>query len=240
MKKAEAKIISWIKKKMADADAKGLILGLSGGLDSAVVAALAKKAAGKNHLVLIMPCYSVKTAIADARLVAKKLRLKSRVVNLNPAFDILSRILPKSNQLARANLKARLRMITLYYFANNLNYMVTGTGNKSELSVGYFTKYGDGGTDILPLGDLLKKEVYELGKVLKIPKRIIEKSPSADLWAGQTDEDEMGITYQELDSILAAICRKRKIKAGKSKLNKVKKMIKNSEHKRNTPEVCKI
>ena len=118
--------------------------------------------------------------------------------------------------------------------------MVVGTGNKSELSIGYFTKYGDGGTDILPIGDLLKSQVCELAKTLKVPNLIIEKSPSADLWTGQTDEDEMGITYKELDSILSALCSRNKAKPVKTKLNQVKKMIKNSEHKRQTPGICKI
>jgi len=95
-------------------------------------------------------------------------------------------------------------MITLYYFANKLNYLVVGTGNKSELTMGYFTKYGDGGVDILPLGDLTKTEVYKLAKVLNIPQRIIKKPPSAGLWPGQTDEEEMGIKYKLLDKIIDA------------------------------------
>ena len=104
--------------------------------------------------------------------------------------------------VAEANLKARLRMLTLYYFANQLQYMVAGSGNRSELSVGYFTKHGDGGVDILPLGNLVKGEVRELAGYLGIPQQIIDKPPSAGLWQGQTDEGEMGLTYEQLDRYL--------------------------------------
>ena len=134
--------------------------------------------------------------------------------------------------MAYANLKPRLRMCALYYFAQKLNYLVAGTGNKSELVVGYFTKYGDGGVDILPLVGLLKTEVRQLAKELKIPREIIEKTPSAGLWHGQTDEGEMGITYEELDRIIVAIGRKKIKGISKAKLSKVKKMMRGSLHKR--------
>jgi len=128
-------------------------------------------------------------------------------------------------------------MITLYYFANNLNYLVIGTGNKSELSVGYFTKHGDGGVDILPLGDVLKTEVVELAKYLGVPKAIIDRPPSADLWPGQTDEEEMGITYQDLDQTIRFIEGKVKAKVSGEKLTKIKNLIQNSQHKRKSPPI---
>ena len=112
---------------------------------------------------------------------------------------------PQGNDLAKANLKPRLRMMILYYFANSQDYLVAGTGNKSELCVGYFTKYGDGGVDILPLGGLLKTEVRKLAKELGIPKEIIDRTPSAGLWKDQTDEGEMGMSYEDLDFCLEAI-----------------------------------
>jgi NAD+ synthase len=135
--------------------------------------------------------------------------------------------------LAIANLKPRLRMLTLYYFANKLNYLVVGTGNKSELTMGYFTKYGDGGVDILPLGDLLKSEVKQLAVELNVPHEIINKAPSAGLWAGQTDEGEMGITYAELDKILSGDLAG----IGKNKIELVNKRKTQSHHKRNLPEI---
>jgi NAD+ synthase len=131
-------------------------------------------------------------------------------------------------------------MLLLYYFANKLNYLVCGTGNKSELMVGYFTKHGDGATDILPIGDLLKKEVRKLARRLGIPERIITKPPTAGLWPGQTDEGEMGITYPELDDILERMENRKSQVLSQDRVNKVKKMIKRSEHKRQGPKICYI
>lgn len=240
MKKTEKKIIKWIKAKIKSTGAKGLIFGLSGGIDSAVVSALAKKAVGNNHLAVMMPCHSSKMSICDARAVIRKLGIKAKKIDLTPVYNCAVKTLGKANKLAKANLKARLRMITLYYHANTLNYLVVGTGNLSELVMGYYTKYGDGGVDILPIADLLKSQVRTLAKSLGIPKAIIEKAPTADLWAGQTDEEEMGITYEQLDEIILYLKKGRKCSVPKAIINKVKKMVKNSEHKRVMPEICKI
>ncbi|MDP2044214.1 MAG: NAD+ synthase, partial [Candidatus Omnitrophota bacterium] len=205
------KIISWIKQKVKDSGAKGIVMGLSGGVDSAVVAALCKKAVGRNNLlVLFMPCNSNAQDLKDAKLVARSLGLKSKLVDLSSVYNNFLKVLPAAGGLARGNLKPRLRMSTLYYFANKLNYLVCGTGNKSELMVGYFTKYGDGGVDILPIADLFKRQVRRLAQELSIPQGIITKPPTAGLWHGQTDEGEMGITYNELDDILDRLCNKKK------------------------------
>jgi len=235
------KITKWIKRQVKETKAKGIVMGLSGGIDSSVVACLAKEAVGKDKLLaLILPCHSQKEDLRDAKLVAKKLGIKTKFVDLSRTYDNLTKILPKTGRLTLANLKPRLRMLVLYYFANKLNYLVCGTGNKSELLCGYFTKHSDGATDILPIGDLLKKEVRKLAKVLRIPEHIITKPPSAGLWSGQTDEGEMGITYFELDNILERIENKRKQILSKNKVNKVKEMINKSEHKRQGPKVCYI
>ena len=216
------RIINWIKKQVRDALAKGIVLGLSGGVDSAVVASLSKEAVGKKRLlVLIMPCHSQPQDLEDAKLVAKKLGIKTKTIDLSGIYDSLRKILPKADKLALANLKPRLRMLTLYYFANKLNYLVCGTGNKSELMVGYFSKHGDGATDILPIGDLLKREVRKLAKDLGVPQAVITKPPSAGLWLGQTDEGEMGISYPELDDILERLEKKRGQVLSKKKINKV-------------------
>lgn len=240
MKKTEQKIIKWIKTKVKNTGAKGLIFGLSGGIDSAVVAALAKKSVGGTHLAIMMPCHSSKSSITDARAVIRKLGLCSKKIDLTPIYDTALKPMGRANDLAGANLKARLRMMTLYYHANILNYLVVGTGNKSELLMGYYTKYGDGGVDILPIADLLKRQVREMALLLKIPQAIIEKAPSADLWQGQTDEDEMGITYAELDEIIISLETGRKSSCSKAKINKVKRNIKISAHKREMPEICRI
>jgi len=235
------RIIDWIKKQIKQAKAKGIVLGLSGGKDSSVVACLAKEAVGKDKvLALILPCHSQIQDLEDAELVAQKLGIKTKVVDLTNIYDNLIKILPQAKGMARANLKPRLRMLVFYYFANKLNYLVCGTGNKSEISIGYFTKHGDGATDILPIGDLLKREVRELAQELGIPKHIITKPPTAGLWPGQTDEGEMGITYPELDDILGRIENKRRQILSKEKVNKVKDMIRRSEHKRQGPRICYI
>ncbi len=235
------RVILWIKQKVKDSGAKGIVLGLSGGIDSAVVAALAKAAVGKNNLlVLFMPCNSNPQDLKDAKSVTHKLGLKSKLVDLSAVYNNFLKVLPGAISLARGNLKPRLRMSTLYYFANKLNYLVCGTGNKSELLVGYFTKYGDGGVDILPIADLFKRQVRQLAKELKIPQDIITKAPTAGLWHGQTDEGEMGITYNELDDILDRFCNHKKQVAGSNKVDKVIRMYKNSEHKRKGADICHI
>jgi len=235
------KIVSWIKKQLKDSGAKGIVLGLSGGIDSAVVAALAKEAVGKDRvLALILPCHSQMQDLIDAELIAKQLGIKAQTLDLSQIYNNLIGILPVAGNLAKANLKPRLRMLVLYYFANKLNYLVCGTGNKSELSIGYFTKHGDGATDILPIGDLLKKDVRALAKQLKLSARIINKPPTAGLWPGQTDEGEMGITYPELDDILERRTKKRKQAISREKIEKVSQMIERSEHKRQGPKICRL
>jgi len=235
------KIIAWLKQQVKAAGAKGIVLGLSGGIDSCVVAALAKEAVGKNKVLgLILPIHSQAQDFADANLIARKLGIKVKVVNLTATYDNLLKVLPAASELVQINLKPRLRMATLYYFANGLNYLVCGTGNKAELKLGYFTKFGDGGADILPLGDLLKRQVRELAGELKIPGRIIAKPPTAGLWPGQTDEGEMGITYSELDDILGRIENRQPQRAENKKVEKVKKMVQRSEHKRQGPRICYI
>lgn len=155
-------ICEWIKAKIGQAKAKGAVFGMSGGLDSSVVACLAKKAAGENALGLILPCHSSRQDQEYVYKLASKRGIKTICISLDSIYDKLLEILPPGSDLARGNLKPRLRMAVLYYFANMLNSLVVGTGNKSEIAIGYFTKYGDGGVDILPLGGLSKTEVREL------------------------------------------------------------------------------
>jgi len=242
-KKLATDISDWIKKQVEEANAKGVVFGVSGGVDSSVVSVLCKNVFPKEHLALILPCFSSKRDLDDAELVVKKFSLNYKIINLEDIFLAFSRILgfnPQDKELAVANIKPRLRMITLYYFANKLNYLVVGTGNKSELIMGYFTKYGDGGVDILPLGDLTKTEVYKLAKVLNIPQRIIKKPPSAGLWPGQTDEEEMGIKYKLLDKIIDAIEDGVFKNFDKKIVEKVLKKKKQSLHKLNPPKIFKI
>ncbi|MBN1692203.1 MAG: NAD(+) synthase [Dehalococcoidales bacterium] len=231
------KLSGWIKDKVLAAGCKGAVLGMSGGLDSSVLAALCIRAFPENTLGLIMPCHSSEKDKEHALLVAEKFSIPVKTAVLDDIYNEYLKILPdfkpeKSlTQLARANLKARLRMITLYYTANQLKYLVIGSGNRSEMTVGYFTKHGDSGVDLLPLGNLVKKEVRELARFLKIPSVIIEKAPSAGLWAGQTDEAEMGFTYEALDDYILTG------KAPEELKKRIEGMRAASTHKCTTPPI---
>ena len=226
-----AEAVEWIKDTVNKAGAKGIVLGLSGGIDSAVVAALAKKAFPDNTYCVIMPCYSNPIDEAHAVLVADALKLDYKTIVLDDAFDTMKKLVGAEDstpKLVLANVKSRLRMITLYYHAGLKNYLVAGTGNKSELTIGYFTKHGDGGSDLLPIAAFVKKEVRELAKYLGIPDIVITKPPTAGLWENQTDETEMGMSYADLDNYITTGNATADVK------EKVDRMNRNSEHKRNT------
>ena len=231
-------LTDWIAAEVAAAGGDGAVFGLSGGIDSAVVAALAKRAFPHHTLGVIMPCHSDPQDAEDAMVCAHHFDIPNCTVDLGPVYDLLLASLGEhctdmpDSRLATANLKPRLRMTTLYSFANQLNYRVLGTGNRSELAVGYFTKYGDGGVDFLPLGGLVKGEVRDLARHLGVPERIITKPPSAGLWADQTDEAEMGLTYEELDAYLLTSEASPAVKA------KVDAMNAASEHKRTLPRIA--
>jgi NAD+ synthase len=215
-------IADWMKGEVDAAGARGIAVGLSGGIDSAVVLGIAAQATPGAVVGVIMPCHSNPTDEAHARLAADRFGVPAARVDLGPAYDRLTvdlrdalEALPRERfpvapadevdaraRLPLANVKPRLRMATLYFVANTLNYLVAGTGNRSELTIGYFTKYGDGGVDMLPIGGLVKSEVRGLALQLGVPQEIIDKPPSAGLWSGQTDEGDMGFTYAELDAWL--------------------------------------
>ena len=231
------KLCDWIGDKVTKAKAEGVIFGLSGGLDSAVVAALSIKIFPQNTLAIIIPCHSLEADINDALDFINIFNIPYKIIDLSKIYDSFIHLLndkekKKSFKLAEANIKPRLRMTTLYYFANKLNYLVVGTGNKSELAIGYFTKYGDGGADILPLGNLLKSQIKEVAKYLGIPKKIINKPPSAGLWEGQTDEEEIGINYNQLDKYLRTGKLNNKIIE-----KKIQDKITKSAHKRTTSAI---
>lgn len=247
-KNCPERISGWIKNKVDEADAKGVVLGLSGGLDSSVTAVLCKKALGENVLGLIVPCHSDPQDLRHAKLVADKFKIKTQTIDLTETYDTIVKNLPSGNKTSLANIKPRLRMLTLYYFANLRKYLVVGTGNKSELKVGYFTRYGDGGVDLLPIGDLYKTQIIKLACKLGIPKEIIEKSPSAGLWLHQRDEDELGVKYHELDTILHYLLElgtEPKDVVNKSglsykKVKRVLSLMRKNRFKLKMPEVCRL
>lgn len=240
------RIADWVRGRVVAAGARGLAVGLSGGIDSAVVARLCQIALPDRVVGVMMPCHSDPQDEADARLLAAHFGINVLMVNLEPAYDQLVGDLRSAMhaipapmrttaqpgdikaRVPLANVKPRLRMTTLYFVANSLNYLVAGTGNRSELTIGYFTKYGDGGADLLPIGHLLKSEVRTLARDLDVPARIIDKPPSAGLWLGQTDEDEMGFSYAELENYLT-----RGPEAVSPALAlRLERMIRATEHKR--------
>jgi len=202
------RLTSWIREKVTRAGCQGTVLGLSGGIDSAVTAVLCKRAFPDATLAVLMPCYSDPQDREHALALAHKFSIPTQEVVLDSVYDSLAGALPDFEAESRAglpskpNIKVRLRMLTLYYFANQLGYMVVGSSNRSELATAYFTKYGDGGVDIMPLGNLVKRQVKALAAFLGVPQDIIDKPPSAGLWPGQTDEAELGLSYTEIDDYL--------------------------------------
>ena len=208
------------------------VIGVSGGIDSAVVLALCVEALGNDRVIAAHMPYG-KNRNIDAIKLCAKYRLDTAIINIQETVDGFSYEDNKLNKFALGNVKARVRMIHLYSIANMENGIVMGTGNKSEIAIGYFTKYGDGGVDCEPIGELYKSDVYKLAKELKIPNSIMTATPSADLWEGQTDETEMGFTYGELEGVLEG-----HIYSGEIYEN-VQKAIKNSSHKRNMPPIFK-
>lgn len=244
-------VARWMRQRLAATGARGFVIGLSGGLDSAVVARLAQLAAPGATLGVIMPCHSDPQDEQDAAFVAEHLSLSTVHTDLSAGYDAIVaeaqaalRAVPQEMRDARppdgsrgrvplANIKPRLRMLTLYFIANSLNYLVAGTGNKAEIAVGYFTKYGDGGVDLLPIGHLAKTEVRGLARDLNIPEAIIDRTPSAGLWLGQTDEAEMGFTYADLEAYL----RDGPAAVDVAVASRIERLVRASEHKRALPPV---
>ncbi|MDK2919851.1 MAG: synthase [Candidatus Petromonas sp.] len=232
--------VDWLREQVKLSGTEGILVGLSGGIDSSVVGFLIKKAFPQNSIGVIMPCKSNEKDRADAEEVAKTAGLEYIVVNLTDEQDsLLNKVLSElkkknkniesNERLTDANLRARMRMSTLYTVANSLNYLVAGTDNAAELYTGYFTKYGDGGVDILPIANLTKREVYEWAKYLGVPQTVLDRPPSAGLWEGQTDEDEMGTSYNMIDDLLEG----KEIPEKHRKL--IERMHARTEHKRKMP-----
>ncbi|MDD2482931.1 MAG: NAD+ synthase [Candidatus Shapirobacteria bacterium] len=223
LKDVENKIVQGIRSYVGP---KNVFIGISGGIDSAVTAFLCVKALGNKRVFGILMPYSRQVDIDDAITVVNQLNIKYFKKDIKPLVDQFK---ISDNRFVNGNIMSRVRMTIAYAYANHRNGLVIGTTNKSEMAVGYFTKYGDGGCDLEPIANLYKTEIFELAKLLNIPKNIIVKVPSAGLWDSQTDDTELGFTYVDLDNFLQGEKTKPEIES------KIKKLIESSEHKRCLP-----
>jgi len=249
----KTKITRFIKDYVEKAKAKGIVLGLSGGIDSSTAAALSAIALGGHKVLgLMLPekeTYSP-TDIEHAKLVAEKFGIKTEIIDITPTLEALQKSIPifdPEDKLCKGNLKARTRMLYLYYYANKLNLIVCGSSDKSEVMIGYFTKWGDVAADISPLMDLYKTQVRKLAGHIGIPEEIIEKPPSPMLWPGQTAEEEIGLKYEVLDLILYGLEHFMKVEQiaeqlslPKDTVEKVRRRWKAMEHKRRMPLTAKL
>ena len=247
LEETKKNIVEFVQDKVSQANANGLVVGLSGGIDSTLSAFLACEAVGKENVFgVVMP--STTTPTEDklhGTTIAQLLGIEYKEIAIDSILnEFLSVTQIEENKLAIGNLKARIRMSIGYYYANANNYLVCGTGNKSEILIGYFTKHGDGACDIEPIGDLYKTEVYQLAKYLDVPKEILDKPPRAGLWNNQTDEDEIGMTYELLDKILYLNIEKdlkndeiaEKLDISINDIDMIINRVKRNEHKNKVPE----
>ncbi|QKR00387.1 NAD+ synthase [Metallosphaera tengchongensis] len=242
-------LVNRLREYIDKSGKKGGIVGVSGGIDSAVTATLLSMAT-QNFYFLVMPSSSTpQDDVEDALGLIKKLggELKHRVIPIDDVVDKFSDKIESKDKVIVGNIKARTRMILLYAMAQKLDYLVIGTGDKSELMLGYFTKYGDGGVDVLPIGGLFKTQVRKLGEYLKVPESIVKKPSSPALWEGQTAEGELGVSYEVADPVLYLLEKGKKeeeiaveTQVDLSLVLRIKEMVKRSQHKRQPPEIFDI
>jgi NAD+ synthase len=236
-------IEDFLKNQVSKNNAKGMIFGLSGGVDSAVVAYLCHRVTETKSMALIMPDTKIspKKETEGALQIVDNLKLDYKLIDINPIINQYAKYLEPSER-ALGNLRARVRANLLYYYANLKNYLVVGTSDKSEYLIGYFTKFGDGSADLLPMVSLYKIQVRKIGEYLSVPNSILSKKSSPNLWLNQLAEEEIGLQYEEIDSILHCLIHKKMsvedtvktTQIEKSSVDKVYKLYKNSEHKRIT------
>ncbi len=240
-------VTDFIREQVDAAGADGAVLGLSGGIDSTLTAHLAVEALGADDVHgLVLPArVSADEQMSDAERVALELDVPFDVIEIEPVIETLLEAYPEAegDHVAVGNARARVRAVLNYLVANHEDRLVLGTGNRSEAAVGYFTKYGDGAVDCHPIGNLYKAQVRQLARHVGVPEDLVEKTPTAELWADQTDEEEMGVSYDTLDAILAthvdgplsaaATCRH--LGVDEETVAQVRRMYESTEHKRDVP-----
>ena len=251
--KTTEKLVKFIREEVERSGLKGAVVSVSGGIDSAVALALTVRALGPERVkALTLPERDITPDrdIADVMSLVRSLDVTCDTVEITPVMSVMREILPlydPEDLVAFGNVKARVRMVLSYHYANSLGYMVMGTSNRTEWLTGYFTKYGDGGVDLMPLADLYKNQIRQLAKYLDIPESILKKAPSGGLWPGQTDEGELGINYDTLDLILSGMDEEMPEEEIADALNvdlntvqDVSRRVKANEHKRRLPTVLRL
>ena len=250
--KCENTIMDAIVRVVEYSNSNGAVVAISGGIDSALVATLASRVVDVYGLILPDGASSRKEDMEHAEDLAKSLGIDYEVIDIGgivqSVYKSRPKVGPEECRLAYANVKSRTRMIMNYFAANLDGRVVLGTGNKTELMLGYFTKYGDGGVDLLPIGDLYKTRVWQLSRYVGVPEHIVTKAPSAGLWEGQTDEAEIGMPYRTMDEILygtfdlGLTADQLMIETGvdAAAIEKLMQRVKNSEHKRNMPQIVSM
>ncbi|TAK63149.1 MAG: NAD+ synthase [Bacteroidetes bacterium] len=242
-------LVDFIKDETHNAGFSKGVVGLSGGVDSAVTMALATEALGKDNVLAVMMPYrtSSKSSITDAQMLVNQLGILSEAVDISAMVDIYLQQNPTTDNVRKGNIMARQRMIVLYDISAREKSLVIGTSNKTEILLGYGTLFGDTACAINPLGDLYKTQIWQLAKTLSIPQQIIDKKPSADLWEGQTDEGELGFAYKKVDELLYHLIDERRndeelIELGFEKyfVEKVKRTIQRNQFKRRPPLIAKV
>lgn len=240
-------ITNFIQNIVNDAGAEGGVIGLSGGIDSTLTAYLAAEALGEDSVYgLVLPSeVNPDESMSDAERVAETLGITYDVIEINPIVDEFFDAYPtgENDQMAAGNVRVRSRAVLNYFVANTENYIVLGTGNRSEEMTGYFTKYGDQAVDCNPIGNLYKRQVRQLASHVGVPDDIVEKAASAEMWEGQTDEEEMGLTYALLDSVLvlhidgplSKHATAETLDIDVSAIERVEELVRQSEHKRHMP-----
>jgi len=246
----EKLLVGFLKNETSRIGMNKAVIGLSGGIDSAVSTYLAVKAFGPENVLCVMMPYktSSKDSLSDAKKIIKDLGIRSKIVNISKSVDAyLNTLKGDVSNLRKGNVMARMRMIVLYDESAKEDALVIGTGNKTELLLGYTTLFGDSACAINPIGDLYKTQIFELARHLNVPKQVIDKKPSADLWEGQTDEEEMGITYSMVDKFLFEKVDERRtdeelLKMGFEKpfIEKINRMISRNQFKRLPPVIAKV